>query len=237
MPSLKLHHIPGSWGLSSISPFCLKLETYLRMSELEYETVLDGNPFAGPKKKLPWIELDGKQIGDSGFIIDYLNQRDGVDLDKTLSPEQRAQAHALRRLLEENLYWVMVYDRWFIEENWAWFKHVVLADFSKALRLFVAPIARRSVKKELLGHGIGLHSPEELHQIGIQDINAVSAFLGDKAFMMGDESSQVDASAYGAIANIIQTPVVSPVKEAGLKTSNLLAYCQRMQKRYFPDSD
>ena len=35
----------------------------------------------GPKGKNPWIELDGKLIGDNELIIELLSKRHGVDLD------------------------------------------------------------------------------------------------------------------------------------------------------------
>ena len=72
MSDLLVHQIPSAWGLPSVGPFCLKLETYLRMVKIPYQTVVDATPFRAPKGKLPWIEHEGKKIGDSGLIIEYL---------------------------------------------------------------------------------------------------------------------------------------------------------------------
>jgi glutathione S-transferase len=235
MPDILLHHIPGAWRLSSISPFCLKLETYLKMAGHDFQVVLDGNPSAAPKKKLPWIEYKGQKIGDSTLIIDYLTRQTGVDLNAGLSVRQRANARALRCLLEDHLYWVMVYDRWLVDQNWAWFKDVVLGSIPAPIRTVMQPLIRRQVKKQLAAQGIGRHSREEIHQMGIDDINAVADFLNDKAFMLGEEPSQVDASAYGQLANILQAPIETPVKEAGIKQKNLLSYCARMQNRFYPE--
>src|SRR5262245_33406347 len=162
MSEVIAHHLGGAWGLPSVSPFCLKLDAFLRMTGIPHKAVTAPTPFAAPKRKAPWIEHDGKAIGDSGFIIEYLRGRFGVDPDARLTPAERATAHALRRLIEENLYWTMVFDRWVVESNWKVFRDVVLGGVPKPVRFAIAPVARRGVRKQLVGHGIGLHTADEI---------------------------------------------------------------------------
>lgn len=230
---LILHELPGAWGLPSISPFCLKLQTWMRIAGVPYATVVDPTPFKAPKGKLPFIEHDGQRIGDSGFAIDYVSQAFGVDPDAALSPADRATSLALRRMVEEYLYWTMVYDRWMVERNWVGFRDVVLAGVPAPLRLVVAPLARRGVRQQLLGHGIGKHSCDEIHAIGSRDMNAVADFLGSKPFFFGDEPTGFDATAYGFLANMLEVPIETPVKDAGLRRTNLVAYLGRMKDRYW----
>ncbi len=233
MEKVVVYQIPGAWGLASVSPFCLKLETYLKMANIPYVTVVDATPFNGPKKKLPWIEHRGNKIGDSGFIIEYLNSEFNCDLDISLTPSQKALAHSLRRLLEENLYWVMVYERWMVESNWQKFRDIVLAGIPKPLRFFLAPIVRRNVKRQLMGHGIGKHSSQEIHAIGIKDIIALADLLGEKPFFMGETPTEIDAIAYSLLANILTVPIESPVKDAGLNHANLADFVGTMNSMYF----
>jgi glutathione S-transferase len=230
---LIVHQLPGAWGLPSISPFCLKLEAYLRLVGIPFESVIDPTPFKGPKGKLPFIEHEGRRIGDSGFIIEYLERRFGCDANRGLDAAARATALALRRLLEENLYWTMVYDRWMVGANWQTFRDVVLGGVPAPLRIVIAPVARRSVRRQLRGHGIGLHTPDEIHAIGCRDLGAVADFLGDTPFLMGEEPSEIDAIAYGVVANILQPPIASPIKEEGLRRANLVAYLDRIRQRVF----
>jgi glutathione S-transferase len=230
---LIVHQIPGAWGLPSVGPFSLKLEAYLRIAGIPYQAVIDATPFKGPKGKLPWIEHEGRKIGDSGFIIDYLQQRFGCDPDAGLSAAERAMALSLRRLMEENLYWVLVYDRWLVEANWPVTRGVVLGMIPGPIRALMAPIARRGVRRQLMGHGMGLHSPQEIHAIGQRDIGAVADFLGDKQYLMGDTPTQIDAVAYGVLANIMLVPIESPVKDAGLRRRNLVNFIERIRERYF----
>lgn len=230
---LVVHQLPGAWGLPSISPFCLKLDLYLRIVDVPFRTVVDGTPFRGPKGKLPWAEHDGKKIADSGFVIEYVERTFGRDANAGLSAAERAVAHALRRLIEENLYWAMVYDRWVVEENWQIFRDVVLGEVPSLVRPIIAPIARRGVRGQLKGHGIGLHSQEEIHAIGCRDIAAIADFLGDKPFIMGEKPTEVDAVAYGLLPNIMNVPLTSPIKDAGLQRANLVAWVERVRARYF----
>jgi glutathione S-transferase len=234
---LIVHQLPAAWGLPSISPFCLKLELYLRIVDLPFEAVIDATPFGAPKGKLPWIEHEGKKIGDSGFVIEYLETRFGCDANAGLSAAERAIAHSLRRLMEENLYWTMVYDRWMVDGNWRTFRDVVLGGVPAVLRPVIAQIARRGVRRQLQGHGIGLHSHDEIHAIGRRDLGAIADFLGDKPFLMGDEATEIDAVAYGLLSNIMNVPIVSPLKDEALKRANLVGYVGRIEQRYFAAGD
>lgn len=233
MTELVAYHLPGAWGLPSVSPFCLKLDAYLRIAGVPHKHVITPTPFGGPKGKAPWIEHEGKKIGDSGFIIDYVRERFGVDTEAHLTKEQRGVSVAARRLIEENLYWTMVYDRWMIDRNWDVFRGVVLGGIPMPMRLAIAPMARRGVRQQLKGHGIGMHSAEEIHAIGRRDIGALSDILGDKPYFMGDRPSEIDAVAYGQLANIIVPPIDSPVKDEAMKRSNLPAFVARVREKYF----
>jgi len=233
MRKLIVHKIPGAWGLSSTSPFCLKLETCLKMANVPHEIVVDRTPFKGPKKKLPWIEHEEGEMGDSNFILDFIQQEYEFDLNVGLTAPERAVSCAMKRMMEENLYWVMVYDRWMVDRNWETFRNVVLGGIPQPARSVMAPFARRGVKNQLIGHGIGLHSGREIHSIGIKDITAIADFLADKPYLMGDKPTQIDAVAFGLLANILKAPIESPVRDEGLKRANLLAYIEKMQARYY----
>jgi glutathione S-transferase len=127
----------------------------------------------------------------------------------------------------------MVYDRWLVDANWPITKETVLGLIPAPARLLVAPVARRGVRRQLAGHGIGLHSRDEIHAIGCRDVGAIADFLGAKPFLMGDAPTSIDAVAYGLLANIAWAPVASPVKEAIAQRPNLGAHLERMRARFF----
>src|SRR2546422_630878 len=60
-----LYKFAPAWGLPDLSPFVFKLETYLRMAKIPYKAE-PGDPRKAPKKKLPYIEHDGKTLGGQG---------------------------------------------------------------------------------------------------------------------------------------------------------------------------
>ena len=113
---LKLYQFERTWGIPNLSPFCCKIETYLRMAGIEYN-IKPALPMGAPKGKLPYISDQGKTLGDSRFIIEYLKSA-YHDLDSELTDEELALSTALQRLLEEHLFWVALYSRWqYTDEN------------------------------------------------------------------------------------------------------------------------
>ena len=232
---ITLFQFDPAFGLPNASPFCMKVETYLRMVHLDYRIAARANILKAPKGKMPWIEDDGRVIGDSGFIIEYLKDRYGDPLDAHLTPEARAVALAFRRLLEENLYWAVLYVRWFTAEGWSLTRDAFFGGLPPGVRIVVPAVARRGMRKELWGHGMGRHSPEEIEIIGKSDLTALADFLGDKPYFMGEQPSSLDASAYAFLANLLWVPLEMPLKAHAKTYPQLEAYCRRMKARYYPE--
>lgn len=231
--AMKVFHLPGAWGLPTVSPFCLKLDAWLRMTGIQHQSITAATPFAGPKGKAPWIEIDGTKLGDSTFIIAFLAERFGVDPDAALSPEQRGMAVAIQRLIDENLYWTMVHDRWVHEGNWRTFRDVVLGGLPLPQRRLLGPIARRGVKKQLSGHGMGCHSAEEIAAIGQRDVAALASILGAKPWFFGSEPTSTDAVVYAQLINIWHPPLESEVKRAIGAQPNLVGFLDRFKARFY----
>jgi glutathione S-transferase len=77
-----------------------------------------------------------------------------------------------------------------------------------------------------------LHSRDEIHAVGLRDLRAIVALLGDKPFLMGPEPTEIDTVAYGFLANILKVPIASPIKDEGLRQANLVAYVDRAEARF-----
>ncbi|MBD0304018.1 MAG: glutathione S-transferase C-terminal domain-containing protein [Tolypothrix sp. T3-bin4] len=78
------------------------------------------------------------------------------------------------------------------------------------------------------GHGMGRHTNEEICQIIIADFQALSDFLADKPFFMGDKPTTLHATAYAYIANLIKPPYGSPIVDYVLQLKNLCQHYERM---------
>lgn len=224
---------PGG-GLPNLSPFCLKLETWLRMTGLEYRNEYTWNPGKGPLGKLPAIELDGKLIADSQLCITTLKQRFGVDPDQGLSEEQRATAHAFRVLFEDHLYWTMVYARWVEPAGWMQTRDYFFGRLPSPLRQLVPVVARRQMLRELQGHGMSRHAPEQVYRFAADGLKTLAAFLGDKPFFLGDAPRDIDAVAFAFLSQATLAQLHTPITELAKQHPALRAYCLRMQERYFP---
>lgn len=231
---ITLHQFPPALGLPNASPFCLKLELYLRMAGLPYRNAYTLELHKAPKGKLPWIDDDGTAVADSGLIIDYLKRKYGDPLDAGLNPEQRALALAITRLIEEHLYWAVLYDRWITPQGWAMTRPAFFGTLPRPLRAIVPLVARRGIRAELQGHGMGRHAPEQIHALGVADVDALAVLLDGQEFFLGAQVSSVDAIAAAFLANILMVPLETPIKSATAGHANLAAYCRRMAGQYFP---
>ena len=231
--SLTLYQFPAAFGLPNASPFCMKVETYLRMAGIAYTPRYGMYQLRAPKKKLPYIDDGGRIIADSHLIIDYLKSHYGDPLDAALTPAQRARGTAILRLLEDSLYWVLLYARWIDEPGWTLTRPAFFGALPVPLVWFVPLLARRSLARQLQAQGIGRHQREEIYQIGIADIAALSLLLGDEAYVLGAQPSSFDAAVYAFLANILDVPLDMPLAQAARAHANLPAYCARMRARYY----
>lgn len=231
---IKLFQYPTDWGLPNISPFCMKLETYLRLVHIPYEIVNVMDPRKSPKGKLPYIDDNGQIVADSSIAIEFLKKKYGDALDGHLTPVQKATALAIQRMIEEHFYWVIVYSRWVDPTGYEIIKPVFFGELPKLMRMVVPELVRRQQVRVLQDQGLGRHSAEEIYKMGIDDVTAVATLLGDNKFMLGNDVTTVDATVYAFIANIFLVPIETPVKEYIKTLPNLVEYCERVKEKVGP---
>jgi glutathione S-transferase len=234
---LTIHKFGAAWGLPDISPFVVKLETYMRMAGIPYETK-QGDPRRAPKKKIPYVVDDDVVLGDSRFIIEHLETKRGISLDARLTPRERAIATAFQSMLEEHLYYVLLYERWQLDANWERLVPTVGqllkgAGVPGPMRGLVSAMARKQTLKTLFAEGTGRHSPAEVGRIGERMIGALAEQIGDGPYFFGAEPSTIDATAYAFAIAFIEAPFEGPVRDAAVRRANLKAYVGVMKQRYW----
>lgn len=232
---IKMYQFTGGAGIPSYSPFCVKLECFLRMSGIGYESVEIGGLHKAPKGKGPFIEENGRRIGDSSLIIDHLKQQYAINPDRWLSVDQHAVSLAFQSMIEDHLYWCLLYSRWMEPDNWPKLLRIFFSSLPPVMEHVVPYLVRKDVKSALWKHGMGRHTPEEIYQFGINDIEAISDYLNDKPFFFGEQVSVIDAVIFGTIGNILHSPFNSPMTDFARNRPNLTAHSQRMQETYFPE--
>lgn len=231
---LKLFQFPRTFAIPNLSPFCCKMETWLRIAGVPYDVVDTPNPRKGPKGKLPFIEDNGLRVADSDRIIDHLRRTRGIDLDAHLDERQRATATLVQRTLEEHYAYILVYNHVYRDEG---FRHtgVQFNGIPAAIRPMVTGMIRRSIRKLLWTQGLLRFSHEEIIEAGIRDWRAVLAFMSTGLFFFGDQPSTTDAVVFGALASTVLTPTETPIRAFLRGQPGCLAYAERMRERFFPE--
>lgn len=223
------------WRTPNLSPFCSKLECYLRMAEVPYK--LAAAQFSkAPKGKIPFVAFpDGQLMGDSQLIIDRLERELVAEgkpaLDAGLDARDRAISHLTRRTLEEGYYFVMLYLRWKNDEGFV----ALRQEIKKFVPNFVVPFVRRDIRKKLHSQGTGRHTFEEALELGGRDFDACAELLGDRPFLLGDKPRTVDCALFAFVDGLLAFPIDSPVKARVAAHANLVAYRQRIRDRWWKD--
>ena len=156
---ITLYTTPPLWGLPSISPDCMKLETWLRIAKLPYKRVTEINLAQAPKGKVPYIDYQGQRIGDSTLIIEMFKEKEGIDLDRGLTASERAISLTFRRMLKENVYWGVIEIRYNLEKNWRVYREVIASmllpgtppkEWEPQIEQF-----GENIRNQMYGHGMG----------------------------------------------------------------------------------
>ncbi|XP_025405499.1 failed axon connections [Sipha flava] len=232
--------------IPSMSPYCLKVETWLRLAGLKYENVDHKMKHRSKKGQLPFIELNGEEIADSTLIIKELSQKFGKDIDAALTQDQRNISHAMISMIENKLVWVIMWWKTKTPENvikgykvnlqhalGTWVPNGILNFF------FKYTYSRRGLKK-VKAQGIGVHKPDEILEFGQNDLKVLSDVLGDKLYFFGNEPTTLDVVAF---ANLAQLYFLDKEVECQLRDylvdnfENLIQHTNRIKERCFPDWD
>ena len=233
---ITLYQLPPAWGrLPSLGHFCVKLETYLRMTGLPYRSE-PGFPPQAPKGRVPWIDDEGTVVADSNAAIEHLKSRYGDSLDEHLASEERARGLALRRAVEEHTYFAVLWLRWSGESSWPYVRDHVEGLVPQGMDAEeISTRWREDMLERVRVQGVGRHAPNEILALACQDLDAFSTLLGSRAFFLGDRPTSVDCSLYGVLAQVLWPPWDAPDKTHLASLPNLVGFCERIRERWWSD--
>ncbi len=236
---IKVHKYGPAFGLPDASPFVTKVETYLRLVGEPYETVT-ADVRKAPRRQLPCAEIDDKLVPDSTTIIDMIEAKRPTKLDAHLDAKQQAIAHAFKSMLEEHLYFGMLYMRWGTDEGWAVFEPNLREMLGKMgvpglLRGMVAKSARKQVVGRGHTQGIGRKPRPELVATCTKIIDSLAVQLGDGPYFCGDKPTTYDATVYAFAAGILCKAFTNEVRAHAETKPNLVAYADRMKAQYWKE--
>ena len=219
-----------AFGLPDPSPFVMKTEVQLKMSGLAWRRERAAPP-ASPKGKIPFIDDNGVRIADSTFIRRHLEAAHGIDFDAGLDPEQKAQAWAVERMLEDHLYFALLHTRWMDDANFA----KGPAHFFDGAPDGIREAARERTRATLLSHGLSRHTPDEIAFLSCKSLDSLAGLLGARPCLMGETPCGADATMFGLLAGILTPFFDTPLRNAALTHVNLVAYRDRMMARFYPE--
>jgi len=137
------------WGKQSASPFCAKVELWLKWNNIPHEII--NVISAGPKNKAPYIEFNGSVICDSAIIIDDLTKHFSITMDSKFTRKELSVSRAFRIMFEEHLYFCLTYLRWVRPEGWQVAKQAFFGELPAVLKLVGIPeMARKKCAKIVL---------------------------------------------------------------------------------------
>lgn len=231
---LTLNSIGPAFGEVTASAYCLKAMCLLEMSGLNWKPDFTANVQDAPLGKFPVLVDGDKQIADSSNIAEHLETVYGCDFNKGLSPLQKAQGHAISRMMEEHVILSITYDRWVLDDIWPHLKPAIFAGLPESMRDQVAESVRDGVKTAMTSQGIGRMSPEQVVARVSKDFDALEVLLGEKAFLFGDEPTYADASAVPFLISILSAPVETLLQKNVKSRPGLLAYVERARAAFVP---
>jgi len=237
-----LYTFPTVPHVYNISPFAMKVESYLRVNRIPYEMVYTSK--FGKKGQIPYVKLNDEEIDDSNVIIPHLKQHFEIQNDDALTTEERATAHAVMRMLEEHTNQIGFYYRYSLH----------MKDFSAALqvpeRMFNArqSFAGRCIasawcslqpgwtKKKMKARGLAHHTDSELWKFSFDDLRALSDLLGTKTYFHGDAPHLLDCVVFGHLSQFVFIPLDFPQKKfLEEECKNLTVFVEHFRDQHWPD--
>jgi glutathione S-transferase len=254
------HIFPRTALSPSMSPFVLKLETFLRMHDVKYK-VDHKVPMNPVTQKSPWITFNGEDVADSQHIMDFLSEKLSLlpkyDLDA--NPKDKIVARGLRSILEDHFNFCMVSMRMIhgkYEDIAPCFPTIINV---KMVQKFVIKRIMKSMGSQAKAQGIGRYPKETVLKMANEDLEILSLALGEKNFIMGDEPSELDCAVFAFLVlnldDFVTKPkndeeketkegeeneaqkASEPVVDADDKYKNLQEYIPRMKERFWSDWD
>jgi len=232
--AITLYTFGRYWGLPDPSPFVMKADLLLKLSRLPYETAR-GDMRKAPKGKLPFLRDGETVVADSTLIRLHLEQKHGIDFDRGLSIRDRGVAWSVEKMLEDHMYWALIYWRWMDADNFAKGPKAFFKRAPALLRPMIERAVLKRIRRNLHGQGFGRHSDAEKAAMAGRCIEALAQVLGDNRYFMGAQPCGADSTVFAFIAAGLTPYFQSPVQQKLAATPNLVAYHERMMAEFYPD--
>lgn len=220
---------PSAFGLFSASPFCVKAAYMLKLSGLRWQRSDLLDPRKMPHGKLPVLRTPERLMPDSDTIRTWLESQ-GAEFDAGLTDLQKGQSRALIRMAEDHLYFQLVMDRWGNDDVWPVLRDTFFTTVPRIIRGPVSKSIRKSVLKGLHTQGVSRFSEQERLDRTERDLEAITAFLWHKPFLLGEAPTSADLSVAPMLAAMRATPARTRLRDRIARDKVLTDYIRRMDE-------
>ena len=235
---IKLYGFGPGAGQPDLSPFVMKVMILLRMAGIPFIKV-DGIGAArkAPRRKLPFIDDNGRIISDSRFIKRHLIETHGADFTGGYDDRTSMMGLLAERTLEESSYFIAVERRWIRPDGWAVMQQAAFGGMPAPVRLLIAPLVRRSILKALKGQGTARLSDAENDLLSAENAHAIASLLGEKPYLLGNRPCGSDATVLAFAIAATSRAFPGRIRDAILGETNLAAYRDRLAGEFLPECD
>ncbi|PAV87405.1 hypothetical protein WR25_14211 [Diploscapter pachys] len=233
-----LFQYPRTNFIPNLSPFCLKVESLLRVHNIKHE-IQETTKLRSKYGLLPFIELNGKQYADSQ-LIDFV-LRDHFQLDKLQysSKYEEGVARAVDRLVDSFTFGMLINFK--VMDDPSQFSKMLLGMMKlpaplSAVAGCIVPCVMKSKVKKRVDASVGPFSRDEYLMLFRKDMAALVNILGDKKFLFGDRPTSADCTVFGQIATVYYLPyevVVQKIIREEFKPIH--DYLERFKKEVYPN--
>jgi len=206
------------------------------MNKIPYEHIDTETLAVSPISQLPQVKVNGKEIPFSSQLTNEIAKVFEKETIETAVLDNGSQ-RAFEGLIEGSLNWVLIYMR--ANQTNQLPSHDV---FQGRLWPFLRPLANKVVTNKLKTkadyQGIGRQSAADVWATGKEDLRAISAYLGTKDYLAGEQPNKLDATAFAYLCQFYYAPAENELKTfIKEQCPNLVAYLERMKHRFWPDWD
>mmetsp|Transcript_4281 Transcript_4281/g.6297 ORF Transcript_4281/g.6297 Transcript_4281/m.6297 type:complete len:293 (+) Transcript_4281:29-907(+) len=232
--------VPVLCGVVFMSPFVIKVQTYLRMAGIEYKEHKTADMMSSPTGKVPFLLHRGQLICDSSEIIEYLKieyPSKTLEGDKELEGKKH-MVTMIQRLLEDHFYWLLVFLLWATKEGANWVTKKYFSEVPALIRPFLVPYIINDLRNTCVAVGVGRYTDEVREKKWREDCIALNEVLGDKPFMLTHQNpSSADVLAYSFLSSLLSNQEVKTfdklINFLKKSTPQLVAYHDRIHATYF----
>ncbi len=231
--AIKVYKFGPAFGLPDASPFVVKVETYLRMTGQKYETST-GDVRKAPRKQLPFVDVDGTVIPDSTSIVDHLESARAEKLDAKTS----AVALAFKSMLEEHLYFGLLYMRWATDDGWKIFEPSLVhmlgsMGVPSLMRGMVSKSARKFTVGRVRTQGLRRKPRAEVVGTCSKIVDALAEQFGEGPFFLGSKVTTYDATVYAFVSGVLCPAFDNELRKHAAAKKNLVDYADRMKNSFW----